>query len=538
MKRYLIIIILILLAINIIHSQPENVKTYRILTNENKIAVNNTDSSKILFAKFFSELKTNKSIHSFKYLFKGSAKLFNSLYSTYLLGTNLLLLFLTVSFTVLIIYIFFLNLKYTRTVLFKILPIIYNNNVNYMFRLIIKILYYIIYLAGGWLIISIFTFPLYKKKEFRKILILFVLALLPLIMIDLYPNLVKYPLKVKEMRLLKLTEKNRLNSIDLSFLEKNSFEFKQLKHYLIARYYEKNNTNNYNILNKIEKNYESLSQTKFYSLEISNNHAVSNIKLGNISKAEKILENSLDNQGESYITLYNLSQLYIVNNNIELAELYYSKSRTINKNIPDFNKNNPTFLINPIQNSLIFKVLLTDVIRQKESFPGFLYYVAIPFIIILIILILSFIISKFSTKYNSLQHCSSCNIPILPDSYVFQYSRNRFCPYCMNIIINPKYTNLITHGKKYINRNIFLKSFLINFFIPGGGLIYARSCLTGIIITFISLLLIIPVVLKDFIITHSYTDILIIENLYIFIPIFIIISNIIIFLLFKKRRLG
>src|SRR6056297_1902997 len=161
MKRYLIIILLILLSINIIYPQPDNVKTYRILNNENKVDITNKDNSKVLFAKFFYEIKENKSISSFKYLFQGINKLFDSIYSTYLLGTNILLLLLAVSFIVLIIYIFFLNLKYTKTILFKILPVIYNNNVNYLIRLIIKIFYYVIYLSGGWLIISIFTFPLY-----------------------------------------------------------------------------------------------------------------------------------------------------------------------------------------------------------------------------------------------------------------------------------------------------------------------------------------------------------------------------------------
>jgi tetratricopeptide (TPR) repeat protein len=339
------------------------------------------------------------------------------------------------------------------------------------------------------------------------------------------------------MKMLKIADKNNMNREDLLYLRNNNFEFSHLKNLLLANYYENLNSNNQNIQLIIKNNYKNIIDSSFHSSEIFNNYAVASVKSKNLNNAEEIFESNLNNFGPSAITFYNLSQLYIINNNLELAELYYSKAKTLDNSIPNFNKSKPNFLLTSIKKSFILKNLFYYITHTDDSLPNFMNYLFIPYIILTFILIISFFISTFSSQYNSLTHCSSCNIPILPDSFVYQHSRNTFCPYCMNIIVNPQYTNLITHGQKYINRNTFLKSFLINFFLPGGGLIYAKSNLTGIILTFISLFLIIPLIFKDFLITYSYTDLLIIKNIYLFLPVFIIISNIIIFYFFKKRRL-
>jgi len=532
MKRFFLITFLLLTTIITINSEiaKQSRNFEKFIKNQQKEKIfKSDDTSKLLFIKSINNIKNFKILKAGNNIFQGFKTLFSNPGPTYLFFINFIIIFyFTIFFTILLI-IFIKSLKYSRTLIYKYLSFLFKKKYVALI-LFLKFIFYIIYLLGGWLIFSLLTLKLYKSKELKLLAVLFILMLIPLLFFVLKPSFINYPQKQKNLLILDKIKKENLNNSDIIFLNQNSFFSNNLKNFLLARHYSSTRQSSAAV-----KFYKDILNKNYSHYSILNNYANSLIKTNNYKEAEKYYNTAFKKSKSNFKILFNLSKLFSESGEPEISNFYYSKAGVLKNNLPKITEQDYYRIKTPnyFLITRVFKQLFNTKSKINQNLKKILLG---PIIIIFLILLLSFIISKINKKLSPITNCYSCNTPILPDSAYVEYSRNKFCPYCQKIIINPRYPNLISYGKKHFLFITFIKSLILNIILPGLGLIYSNINIIGTLILIGSIFLFVPSLFSGLIITHSFINLILVEKLIFLNIIFMIVSNIIILVSYFKNR--
>ncbi len=432
-------------------------------------------------------------------IWKGFNGYWENLYYRYSSFANAgLVLFWTLLAT---LYVFWLtiSLRYYKSLTYRFFRDYYEHVRTPLNRLLLALLFAVLYAVGGWLIAACFAVGLMKKKEIVTTILLTVFSTMLFVMVTVFPQFFAYVKQPDLLKQLKIYDTFQLDSATQNELIrlKDGNPDMPLSKLLLAKYYKNNALGNNQSNNALALDYYRQASEGDLAVSLIHNNSGNIYFLNNdLEKARFEYEQALSvNPGNIY-ALYNLAYWHLIHRDDEKFSEYFGQAQkfAVEKNIilPEAKTDSVMLLDNELEREEVWRYFIQSMFLQKQSDTVFntnliLIITLLPFFLLLIGLILP----KFSHDFHSYTFCVSCDAPILPTSARAKYRKKILCPDCGSILTEKTHMTDVHKKRRMIGLFSMTKACVLNVIVPGSGWVYSGATLWGGAVTILSVLIVI-----------------------------------------------
>ena len=505
-KTILLAILIIFLPISSIYAKSTQ--------NNNK----NITSEKIAI-KLLPHLE-NEDPKSITLLTEIVKKEINKISGKYLIILNIYFFLLAALFLTVPFFIFAVSFKYYKVFINRIFKRQLEKGEFYV--TIIETISLLFYLFGGWILFSLFSFQYFNKKELRIYFsLLFFIIIFSVLFYFLQPFYYE-AVKPNQTKLLNIYLSEKITQDEIVVVKKE-FNDSLLKDLILSRFYQAHSK-----YEKAQFYLESAVRKGMDTPEIHNNLGNLYFSLGKIEKAKEHYDIGLEYNPNDPILKFNMSQYYLYIGDIESAKAFYqqiSEKEITKYKLPKFSDEEIVLKDENLERSNIIKQVFSSIFSShKKNIRTFNLKIPIYilFFIITFTLIGNFIPSVFPLSI-SYTNCKNCNTPIIPKSFIKRVLTTTYCFDCSSHIQQKIENPSIIHSKTV--RLNHLRALFFNFVFPGFGFIFTNRTLIGTLHIFMTLIIILPILLHNSILTYSPITAVLFRDLAFIIPYITVVST-------------
>ena len=447
----------------------------------------------------------------------------SGLYYRYTFCANGVLVIFWVSLLLLYCAFGVIILRYYKSLNYRFFRTYYDQERSLVSRVVLSAVFLLFFVAGGWIIAACLIIKLMKKKELFIIIILTILTAVPLTLFTLFPQFYSYIKRPYLLQQLKIYDSFQIDYIirdELKSLNEQDPNLPIVK-LLLAKYYQ----NTASLYNDPNGNAVALD---LYNASLGDGFALSLIHTnsGNIYflkrdlvRARQEYEKALEKDTYNVYALYNMAQLYLVTLDNENFSKYYNQALLLAEQqgivLPEPKKDSIILLDNEINKKDVWRYFLTTIFNMQQHDDIFqtgvlVFFTSFPFVLMLIGLLLS----RHMHDLRSHDACDSCAIPLLPASARTKYMNKILCPDCGGMISEKTYSADLYKRKRTSYVFTAIKACLLNYIVPGSGMMYAGMTIWGSIITALALTIALPHIGSNFIFSPSIVDDIVYRSLF------------------------